>query len=165
MRHYLFRHQPPASLRTAIIGGLGAMFAVSAIGLTQDLAGLTLLFAPLGATCVLIFGVPASPLSQPMNVVLGHSLAGLIGVGAHLAMPDTMWIGALAVGLAITGMALFRITHPPAGATTLVSYASAQSAAYLAFPIMSGALALVMLGAVYHRMTGTAYPSLPPERA
>jgi CBS-domain-containing membrane protein len=165
MRHFVFRHQPPSPLKTAILGGVGAMLAVAAIGLTQDLAGLTMLFAPLGATCVLVFGVPASPLSQPMNVVLGHALAGAIGVGAHLALPDTFWIAAAAVGLAITGMAILRITHPPAGATALVSYASAQSAAFLAFPIVSGAVALVLLGSVYHRLTGTAYPAKPPERA
>jgi CBS-domain-containing membrane protein len=165
MRHFTFRHQPPSPLRTAILGGLGAMLAVAAIGLTQDVAGLTMLFAPLGASCVLVFGVPASPLSQPVNVVLGHALAGVIGVGAHLALPDSVWIAAVAVGLAITGMAVFRVTHPPAGATALVSYASAQSAAFLAFPILSGAVALVLLGAAYHRLTGTTYPAKPPERA
>ena len=47
--------------------------------------------------------------------------------------------------LAITAMAIFRITQPPAGATTLVSYASAHSAAFLAFPILTGAVALVLL--------------------
>jgi CBS-domain-containing membrane protein len=62
-------------------------------------------------------------------------------------------------------MAIFRVTHPPAGATALVSYAGAQSAAFLAFPVLSGAVALVLLGAAYHRLTGTTYPAKPPERA
>ena len=141
------------------------MLAVAALGLIQDVAGLALLFAPLGATCVLVFGLPASPLSQPANVVLGHALAGAIGIGAHLLLPGNVWLAAAAVGLAIAAMALFRITHPPAGATTLVSYASAQSAAFLAFPILSGAVALVLLASLYHRLTGTSYPLKAPQRA
>lgn len=164
MRRYMIRHQSPSTIKTAFIGGAGAMLAVAAIGFTHDLAGLGLLFAPLGASCVLVFGMPASPLSQPVNVILGHALAGLIGVGAHIAMPGNLWLAAVAVGLAITAMAIFRITHPPAGATTLVSYASAQSAAFLAVPILTGAVALVLLASLYHRITGTAYPLHPPQR-
>jgi len=137
---------------------------VASLGLAGDLSGITLLFAPLGATCVLLFAVPASPLSQPVNVILGHALAGLIGLGAHLAVPGQVWPAAAAVGLAIGLMAWFRITHPPAGATTLVTYAGAQSLAFLAFPVLSGALGLVLLAAFYHRMTGTAYP-LKGQRA
>lgn len=164
MRRYIARHQQPSTVRTAIIGGAGATLAVAAIGLTQDLAGLALIFAPLGATCVLVFGIPASPLSQPANVIFGHALAGLIGIGAHIAMPDNVWLAAAAVGAAVTAMAIFRITHPPAGATTLVSYASAQSAAFLAFPILTGAVALVLLASLYHRLTGTSYPLHSPQR-
>ena len=165
MRRFIIRHQPPATVRNALLGGGGAMLAVAALGLTQDLAGLGLLFAPLGATCVLVFGMPASPLSQPANVVLGHALAGAFGVVASIIMPDNIWLAGAAVGLAIAAMAMFRITHPPAGATTLVSYASAQSAAFLAFPILSGAVALVLLASLYHRLTGTCYPLRAPERA
>jgi CBS-domain-containing membrane protein len=165
MRRFIHRHQPPSNIKTAILGGTGAMLAVMAIGFTQDLAGLALLFAPLGATCVLVFGLPASPLSQPANVIFGHALAGLIGIGAHLALPGNVWLAAAAVGLAISAMALFRVTHPPAGATTLVSYASAQSAAFLAFPILSGTVSLVLLASLYHRITGTAYPIKPPPHA
>lgn len=165
MRRFTLRHQPPSNLRNAMLGGAGAMLAVATLGFTQDLAGLVILFAPLGATCVLVFGLPASPLSQPANVVLGHALAGIIGIGAQMVMPGEVWLAAVAVGLAVAAMAVLRVTHPPAGATTLVSYASAQSLSFLAFPILSGALALVLLASVYHRITGTAYPLQAPERA
>lgn len=141
------------------------MFAVAALGLTQDLAGLAMLFAPLGATCVLVFAVPQSPLSQPAHVVFGHALAGAIGVGAHMMLPGNIWVAALAVGLGIAGMVALRITHPPAGATTLVSYASGHSALFLAFPILSGAVALVFFATLYHRITGHTYPLKPPPHA
>lgn len=165
MRRYIHRHQPPSSLKTAIIAGAGAMLAVLAIGMTQDLLGLALLFAPLGATCVLVFGLPASPLSQPVNVILGHGLAGLVGAGAQMMMPDAIWMAALAVGLVIVKMNVLRITHPPAGATTLVAYASVQSMFVQASSILCGAVALVLLASVYHRMTGTIYPLHQTHRA
>ncbi len=162
MRNFVFRHQPPATTRNALLAGGGSMCAVAALGFTQDLAGLTMLFAPLGATCVLLFAVPQSPLSQPAHVIFGHALAGLIGAGANLLLPDSIWIAAMAVGLAIAGMVALRITHPPAGATTLVSYASGHSALFLAFPILSGAVALVFFATLYHRITGHGYPIEAP---
>jgi len=39
-----------------------------------------LIVAPLGASCVLLFGYPRSPLAQPRNVVLGNALGGLVGI-------------------------------------------------------------------------------------
>ena len=164
MRHYFTRHQTPTSLRAAVIGGLGALLGVAALGFASDLTGMAMLFAPLGATCVLLFGLPASPLSQPVNVVLGHALAGAFGFGAHLMLPGQVWVAAGAVGAAIALMGLLRITHPPAGATALVTYAAAQSWFYLAFPVLTGAAGLVLIASAYHRLTGTVYP-LKPGRA
>ena len=165
MRRFLFRHQPPASIRTALVAGMGAVFGVAALGLTGDIAGLTMLFAPLGATCVLVFGLPASPLSQPANVIFGHALAGFIGLAAQWLLPGDVWLAAAAVGIAIAAMSLLRVTHPPAGATALVSYASAHSAVFLAFPILTGAVSLVLFASLYHRLTGSSYPLKAPHGA
>lgn len=162
MRHFFKLHQPRASKRNACLAGLGALLGVVSLGYAGDLAGLNMLFAPLGATCVLLFGIPASPLSQPANVVLGHALAGAIGLASHLVLPGHVWLAAVAVGASIALMSLLRITHPPAGATTLVTYASAQSWTFLAFPVLSGVLGLVLLATAYHRFTGTDYPLKPP---
>ena len=43
-------------------------------------AGMPLLMAPFGASCVLLFAVPNSPLSQPANVIGGHAVATLAGL-------------------------------------------------------------------------------------
>jgi CBS-domain-containing membrane protein len=158
MRNFFLRHQPHMPPRTAILAGIGALLGIAALGLAGDATGMVMLFAPLGATCVLLFSLPASPLSQPMNVVLGHALSGALGLGAQFAAPGHLWVAAVAVGIAITGMGLLRLTHPPAGATTLVSYFTGAGWTYLAFPILTGAAALVIIAAAYHRATGTAYP-------
>lgn len=34
--------------------------------------------APFGATCVLLFAAPDTPLAQPRNVIGGHLVSGLV---------------------------------------------------------------------------------------
>ncbi|WP_446741099.1 HPP family protein [Sphingomonas sp. H160509] len=40
-----------------------------------------LLVAPMGASAVLIFAVPASPLAQPWSVIGGNVISAVVGVG------------------------------------------------------------------------------------
>ena len=37
---------------------------------------------------VLLFAVPTSPLAQPWNVIVGNTLAGIIGVACAQWIPD-----------------------------------------------------------------------------
>ena len=56
---------------------------------------------PMGASALLAFAVPASPLAQPWAVVGGNTLSALVGIAcAQLAGPPEL-AAALAVGLAI----------------------------------------------------------------
>ena len=54
--------------------------------------------APMGASAVLLFAVPASPLAQPWSIVGGNLVSALIGVSCAL------WLGptGLAAGMAGT---------------------------------------------------------------
>lgn len=161
MRHYFTRHQPPHSVRNALLAGLGALCAIAVTGALSVHAGMPLLIAPFGASCVLLFSVPASPLSQPMNVVGGHLLSSATAIALHMVLPGSWWAAALAVGLAITLMALLRITHPPAGADPLLIFAADPNWAFLVMPVGVGAVSLVIIAAVFHRLTGTTYPLRP----
>ena len=98
------------------------------------------------------------PLSQPANVIGGHAVATLAGLVLRWALPDQWWALALAVGLAIALMVLLRVTHPPAGADPLVVFAADPGFLFLIFPVISGAVLLVALAALFHRLSGTAYP-------
>jgi len=44
--------------------------------------------APLGASSVLVFAVPASPLAQPWSVVGGNCVSALVGIAAAMAIPN-----------------------------------------------------------------------------
>ncbi len=163
MRRFIFRHQPKAHPRVALLSGLGAALAVGGLAFLNDVVGLAMLMAPLGATCVLLFAAPSSPLSQPVNVVGGHVVARVIGVGLHFIMPHSFWIAGIAVGLAVATMVFLRLVHPPAGATALVAYVSAASWSFLLFPVALGSLALVAIATLYHRIMKTPYPTPLPK--
>ena len=123
--------------------------------------------APVGASAVLVFAVPASPLAQPWPVVGGNMLSTLVGVAAAKAVPDMALAAGAAVGGAILAMTLFRCLHPPGGAaalTAVIGSPAVHSAGYaFAFaPVALNSIALVSLGMFFHRMTGHSYPHHAP---
>lgn len=163
---------PPARLGDALRGAVGAGLGlvITGAGLLV-LAGPTstgldhpLLIAPFGASALLIFVVPNSPLAQPWSVVVGNGLAaGVALLVLQLGLPPLATDG-LAVLLAIIAMALARAMHPPGGAVALFTALAAPAAplAYLLSPVLLGSLVLVLTGLVWNRATGRAYPFRQP---
>jgi CBS-domain-containing membrane protein len=158
MRNYLHRHQPPLRLTKSLIAGLGGGLAIAALGLLTMQTGYALLMAPFGASCVLLFSQPSSPLSQPMNVFCGHVVSAAVGLLLCAVLPNTWWAVALAVGVAIAVMAALRVTHPPAGANPLVIFALHPGALFLFFPAALGSLVLIACAVLFHRASGHVYP-------
>ena len=167
MKAYVHRHQPPAGMTSGVKAGVGGALAIGVVALLGDASGVMWLMAPFGATCVLLFSVPASPLSQPANVIGGHIVSTLIGLTVVALLPVTWWSMALGVGLAIAAMAALRITHPPAGADPLVVMmagvgANAVGFEFLLFPTLTGVVALVAVASVVHHIAPkTPYPLQP----
>lgn len=90
----------PAALRVdarerwrAVVGAaLGLLLA----GLVSRWAGAQLgihpwLMAPLGASAVLVFAVPASPLAQPWPVIGGNTASALVGLACAWRCPTPRW--------------------------------------------------------------------------
>ncbi|WP_261404498.1 HPP family protein [Chenggangzhangella methanolivorans] len=103
--------------------------------------------------------MPASPLAQPRNVIGGHLVSTAVGLAAFMAFGATPLAFGVGVGLAIAAMLLTRTTHPPAGADPIVVILAGASWTFLVAPVLAGAVAIVLGGAVYHRAaTGSAYP-------
>ena len=86
-----------------------------------------MLVASMGASAVLLFAAPHSPLSQPWNLWGGHLVSALIGVSCALTIPNPLLSAPLAVGLAIGAMHYLRCIHPPGGATALTAVAGGAS--------------------------------------
>lgn len=142
------RHQPRYSARQVLVSVLGAVIAFALLG-----AG-GLIVAPFGATAVLLFGNPGSPLAQPRNVVLGSVLAAAISVVCVQLLGQAPWVMGLAVGATIALGQRLRCLHPPAGALAVLGVLQAAKPWFVLFPVLPGALSLVLLATAYHRLSG-----------
>ena len=143
-----------------LIAGLGAMLCITALSSLGSIAPSSIwLMAPFGATMVILFGLPESPLAQPCNIFLGHLLTTAIGLSVAAIVGVTPWSMGLAVGLAVALMLLTNTTHPPAGANPLVVMLAGEHWDFLIMPVAAGAVLIVVFGVVYHRfISGHQYP-------
>jgi CBS domain-containing membrane protein len=124
-----------------------------------------ILIASIGASTVLLFILPNSPLSQPWPLVGGQLLSAVIGVACTQFIPDTVWASAGAVGFSIFAMLLLRCLHPP-GAATAIAPVVAGISSYHFVLVPVGINVLVMLGMaiVLNRwLLRNSYPSLPVD--
>lgn len=117
------------------------------------------LVAPLGASAVLVFAAPASPLAQPWSVVGGNVISALVGAACAALVGDVVLAGALAVSLAITVMFLLRCLHPPGGAMALSAVLVHASHGHFAIEAaLLNSMLLVSVGVFYNALTGRPYP-------
>jgi CBS domain-containing membrane protein len=160
---------PGSTLRDRAIACLGALLGIAVTGLAarQVLAGQgplsLLLAAPMGASAVLVFAVPASPLAQPWSVLGGNVISALVGVTVARLIGEPMLAGGVAVGAAIAAMSLCRCLHPPGGAVALTAVVGGPAVAALGYrfalaPVAVDTLLLLAAGLLFHRLSGHSYP-------
>lgn len=148
--------------------GLGAMCGIVLTSLIGHLwlgttSGLPALIAPMGASAVLLFAVPASPLAQPWSVFGGNTFSALVGVGCATLIHDPIYASGLAVAGAIGVMSLTRCLHPPGGATALTAVLGGAAItgagwSYVVFPVALNCLVLLAIGWVFNNATRHSYP-------
>jgi CBS domain-containing membrane protein len=156
------------TLRDRAIACLGAMIGIGLSGAVSgvvagDGMALPLLVAPLGASAVLLFAVPASPLAQPWSIIGGNTISAFIGIVIAHVVPEKALAAALAVALAIGIMSLLRCLHPPGGAASLLSVLGGPAAASWSFgfavvPVALNSVIIVAIGMLFHRFTRHSYP-------
>ncbi|GLK72436.1 HPP family protein [Ancylobacter dichloromethanicus] len=154
-----------ANLRDRLFASGGALAGIALTGLicwlaATDATQALWLVPPMGASAVLLFAVPASPMAQPWPAIGGNTISALIGVLVAHTMPLSALAAGIAVGGAIAVMSLLRCLHPPGGAAALVGLFAGASSSY-AFPIFPvGLNAAVLVGTawLYHRFSGHSYP-------
>lgn len=134
-------------IKSALLAGVAATVAIGLLSYADAWSGHGLwLMAPFGATAVLVFGVPDSPLAQPKNVIAGHVITATIGLVFFHFVPVEPWSLACATGLAISAMLITKTTHPPAGANPLLIMLTGQSWSFLVTPVLLGAVIIVVCG-------------------
>jgi CBS domain-containing membrane protein len=163
-----------ATFRDRLLACIGAVAGIALTSLVTVAAlgpaAVPLLVAPIGASAVLVFAVPASPLAQPWPVVGGNILSALVGVAVARLVPVPHLAAGLAVGLAILAMSLARCLHPPGGAAALTAVIGGPAIAaagwsFAIVPVGVNAALLAIAGILFHRVSGHAYPHrpAPPE--
>ena len=151
----------------ALAAGLG-VFVASIVGLAIQASypGLPYLIAPIGASAVLVFAVPASPLAQPWPVFGGNLVSATVGVAMAQSIANPMLAVGLAVCLAIIAMSVLRCLHPPSGAVAITAILGGEaiSKAGFAYPVTlvaANSAALLAMGWLYHRFSRHSYPHRP----
>jgi CBS domain-containing membrane protein len=157
-----------ATLRERLIACVGALIGIGLTGLISSyLLGqgphLPLIVAPMGASAVLLFAVPASPLAQPWSIVGGNTISALVGIITASLIHDPIIASGVGVSLAIAAMSLTRCLHPPGGAAALTAVLGGPVVAGwgLLFPFVPVGLnscILVVLGLLFHKLARRNYP-------
>ncbi len=133
---------------------LGGTLALACIALLDrhigGPVGLPLLIGSFGASAVLVFGAPSSPLARPRNIVGGHVLSALAGVASCQFFGAEPWLASgVAVGTAIAIMSMTGTLHPPGGATAVIAVTGGEGIRqlgwlYAVVPCLTGALFLIL---------------------
>jgi len=130
---------------------IGGLIAISCLGILSNLSTYPLLIAPFGASAVLLFGAPNSPLAQPRNLFFGNLLGAISAVLCVFLLGPSPLTSGIAVGLTIALGQAFRCLHPPAGAVALLGVLLNASPIFIFIPVLSGSLILLGIALGLHR--------------
>ena len=146
-----------------LLGGVGAGVTIAILAyitFQSTLSGTNYglwLAASFGSSVVVVFGYPNNEFAQPKNVLFGHLLCTLVGIIFvtlfKISQDRSIFFLAIgiAVGISVMLMMALEITHPPAGSNTIVVMLIQDSFQFLIFPIMVGAVTIIIGGVIYNR--------------
>ncbi len=168
---WLLQHFPTRVV-WAIYVCINGFITIGLLALLALLTGSPFVFPSLGPTAYLFFFSPLADASSPRNTILGHAIGLICGYGAFAltvasSPPFGMHPGvhgarvlAAALSLSATGalMALFRVSHPPAGATTLIVSLGIISQPKELVIIEVAVILLTAQALAINRLAGVPYP-------
>jgi len=168
---WLLQHFPPR-LVWAVYVCVNGFITIGLLALLALLTGSPFVFPSLGPTAYLFFFSPLAEASSPRNTILGHAIGLICGYAAFAltiasSPPFAMHPGvqgprvlAAALSLSATGalMALFRVSHPPAGATTLIVSLGIISQPKELVIIEVAVILLTVQAFAINRLAGIPYP-------
>ena len=167
---YLIADAAPLSRRERWYSALAALFGMllmqGVLAVLPAGPGISYLLAPLGATSVILFALPHSPLAQPWSVAGGLLISAVVGFLCGLWIQPAFLGVAVGLGLAIWLTAWLRCIHPPGGAMAVVFALSAQQhSVSLTTAGLNTLAALVAVLVVNNLIPGRRYPQCIPLAA
>lgn len=145
---------------------LGALLGLGITGLLCSLLNhdvASWLVGPIGASAVLLFCLPASPLAQPWSVIGGNTIAAVVGVTCAQHFGSPLVAAPLACGVAIAAMFVLRCLHPPGGAIALTAVVAGPAVLEMGYrfvfvPVALNSVLMVGAALLYNNLTGRRYP-------
>ncbi|HJV52593.1 MAG TPA: HPP family protein [Noviherbaspirillum sp.] len=155
-----------AGRREKLCACLGAWIGLMFAGLVSKatLGNLNPWFiAPMGASAVLLFGVPSSPLAQPWSLVGGNIVSALVGVACAHAIGDPLLAASAATAVAIAAMFALRCLHPPSGAVALTAVLGgpavlASGYRFALWPVGLNSVFLLVAALLFNNLMRRRYP-------
>jgi CBS domain-containing membrane protein len=162
----------PVSPAERIRASVGALLGILLTGLLSRLAlgdsgAFPLLIAPMGASAVLLFAAPSSPLAQPWSILGGNVVSATIGVTCALLIEDPVIAASTAIAVSIGLMLLLNCLHPPSGAVALTAVLAGTSIQewgywFVLSPVGLNTVLLLASAYAFNNLTGRRYPHLAP---
>jgi len=144
--------------------GLGIFFtAFFSISLSTPQVGQIWLLAPIGASAIILFTLPASPLAQPWSIIGGNLICALVGITCSRFIEGPLLCLSTAIFVALALMFVLRCIHPPSGAVALLTILGGDSVKDMGYmfilnPLGLNTLLLVTFAIIYNKATGQNYP-------
>ncbi|MFZ4210798.1 HPP family protein [Pantoea endophytica] len=162
----LWPHPLPGGRKQMVIASIGAGLGLMMTSLISHwlLGEVNLWFvAPMGASAVLLFGLPNSPLAQPWSIVGGNLVAGVVGVTTALWVPHPALACGIAACVTIALMFQLRCLHPPSGAVALTAILGGNGVQQLGYhfiltPVLLNSVCLALLALLFNNLAGRRYP-------
>src|SRR5579872_1470360 len=168
---WLLHHFPPRLVRSVYVF-VNGFVTIAVLALLALVSRNPFVFPSLGPTAYLLFFSPLGKTSSPRNTIVGHAIGLICGYGAFVvtgagALPfgahsGIFWprILSAALSLSATGafMVLLDVSHPPAGATTLIVSLGIISKPRELIIIEVAVFLLVAQALVINRLAGLPYP-------
>ena len=133
-----------------LLGALGATIGIVLLQVLSETANIALLVAPFGATYVLDFALPESPLVKPRNIVGGYLISTIIGLVLYELLGNTPLSLGLAFGISFVLMQLTKTLHPPAGSVPLLIMFSEPEWSFVLTPILAGVILILAYEKFYN---------------
>ncbi len=160
-----------ARRRERLLGAIGAgLGLLCAEWISRKLLGVAnpWFLAPMGASAVLLFAVPASPLAQPWSIMGGNLIAALVGVSCAAWVDHSGAAAALAAAVSIALMFPLRCLHPPGGAVALTAVLGGAEIAGLGYGFVGlvaiNSAMLLAMALVFNNLVRRRYPHRSIER-
>lgn len=168
---WLLHHFPPRLVQSVYVF-INSFITIGILALLALVSRNPFVFPSLGPTAYLLFFSPLAKTCSPRNTIFGHAIGIICGYGAFVVTgagalpfgvnPGIFWprILAAALSLSATGafMVLLDVSHPPAGATTLIISLGIISKPRELVIIEVAVFLLVAQALVINRLAGLPYP-------